>query len=74
MKNAVPVKDVLVPISEPVNGWLEFTYSSDDCPWEWPRVIEYNGQLYRWMSYNSDRFAVCYKITDATKVAKPVLN
>jgi len=73
MKNAIPVKDVMVPIQEPsADGWLQFRYSSDDCPWKWPKVIEYDGETYRWMSYNSDRWAVSYKRIPVAKVAKPV--
>ena len=74
IEQATEVKDVMVPINNPVDdsgkSWLIFKYTDQDKdPWKWPRVIKYQDRLYVWMSWNSDDFRVNYKEINENELA-----
>jgi len=74
---ATEVKDVMIPASNILDEdgfkWLTFNYSDggpdDKDPWRWPKVIKYQGQLYAWMSWNSDRMKINYKEINENELA-----
>jgi hypothetical protein len=77
MKTATEVPNVLIPIDNPTDStgrqWLIFKYGeADKDPWKWPKVVEYQGQKYRWMSWNSDNYSVNYKQVSDNELAKVV--
>jgi hypothetical protein len=65
VKKAKPVENAYVPWSVlPFEGflWMRFQYSHDGLePWKWPKVMEYDGKKYEWMSFDSDHMYINYK-------------
>lgn len=75
--NATPIKDSMVPIqviTDKNDGkqWLVFSYDLDDRPWKWPKAIRYDGRVFVWMSWDSDKVKVYYKETSVNEIAYPV--
>jgi hypothetical protein len=73
---ATPIKNVFVPDYTSVDNnnkeWLIFSYSENDKPWKWPKVLKYNNKFFYWMSWNSDNNKVNYKEIDEKEIAIPV--
>ena len=41
--------------------WLQVSYTEDQCPrTDFPNIVNYDGERYYWMSFNSDHMYVTY--------------
>jgi len=73
-KTAKPVDNVYVPRTVlPFDGymWMRFQYRHEgEHPTRWPKVLEYDGKMYEWRSYDSDNMFINYKEIKG-KVARP---
>jgi hypothetical protein len=67
MGSVKELKNALLPsyeIESPDgNHWLYFNYEDGNgrTPWKYPKLVEYKGKVFKWMSYNSDNSHVVYK-------------
>lgn len=71
---ATEVKNVYMPWSNPKDSsgvsWLTFKYGeADKDPWKWPKVLDYQGKFYMWMSWNSDDHNINYKSIPVSQLA-----
>lgn len=54
--------------------WLTIKYDEmydHRDPWKWPKFMECNGMVFRWMSWNSDNHNVNYKECSKSEICKP---
>lgn len=54
--------------------WLYARYEQGDEPWHtWPKFVQYDGELFRWSCWNSDKMYVVYKEATQIDLAMPVI-
>jgi len=75
-KQAKPVENVFVPDTIlPMDGkmYMGFRYDGYKLdPWDWPKVMTYDGMYFKMTGYDSDLLVIHYKQIDTYSLARPV--